>query len=156
MLLCFLRHAEAEDEASSDFERPLTPKGWEQCEKVSKFCARTGLLPDLILHSPVLRAEQTAQAVAKKLGGIERIECPWLACGMRPEAAAEHLREHLRFSTLFVVGHEPDFSSTIAWLLGTTSYAAIRIRKASLTGLSIRQMATGGASLEFSVPVRLM
>ena len=156
MLLCFLRHADAEPEAASDFERPLSSKGWEQCEKVARFCARSGLVPDLVLHSPVLRAQQTAQTVAQKLGDLERIECPWMACGMEPETAAEHLRDHLRFSTLFVVGHEPDFSSTIGWLLGTTSGAALHVRKASLTGLSVRVFAQGGACLEFSVPVRLM
>lgn len=156
MLCCFLRHADAAQEAPSDYERPLTTKGLEQSEKVARFCTRAGIIPELILHSPVLRAAQTARIVSEKLGGIELISCHWLACGMDPDSAAEHLNAHLRFATLFVVGHEPDFSITLAWLLGVKSSDALHIRKASLTGLTVRQFAPGGAVLEFSVPVRLM
>ena len=56
MLLYFLRHAEAEDEVTSDFDRKLTPKGLEQADKAGKFCVRFGLIPDVILSSPVSTA----------------------------------------------------------------------------------------------------
>ena len=45
MTIYFLRHAEAEDLAESDFDRKLTPKGLQQAAKVGKFCAGHGLEP---------------------------------------------------------------------------------------------------------------
>jgi phosphohistidine phosphatase len=156
MLLCFLRHAEAEPVAGSDSQRQLTPKGVEQCEKAAKFCLRNGLLPEVILHSPIVRAQQTARNFAKKIGTGELLECPWLACGMVPDKAAENLRDFLRHEMVFLVGHEPDFSSTISWLLGTTGNFAVRVRKASLTAVDTSSLSPGSGRLEFSLPVRLM
>ena len=64
MTIGFLRHAEAEDVAASDFGRRLTTKGLEQAAKVGKFCMRNGFVPDLIITSPVVRARQTAERIA--------------------------------------------------------------------------------------------
>lgn len=156
MLLSFLRHAEAEDVASSDFERKLTPKGLEQADKVGKFCARYGLVPGVILSSPVIRAEQTARVVARKLGDV-RVEIePWLACGMNPDTLFDGLRAYANEDEVMVVGHEPDFSEAISALIGAPSGAAITIRKASLTAVDVRALRAGGGRLQFSAPVRLM
>jgi len=156
MLLCFLRHAEAEPVAGSDTERKLTSKGVEQAEKVGKFCLRNGLLPQIVLHSPLVRARETAASFASKAGKAVLIECPWLACGMTPEVCSDNLRDHLRQQVVFVVGHEPDFSSTISWFLGTTSSYAVHVRKASLTAIDTPSLGPGSGRLEFSLPVRLM
>jgi len=58
MLVTFLRHAEAEDAVTTDFDRRLTAKGLEQADKAGRFCVRCGLIPDVIVTSPVVRAEQ--------------------------------------------------------------------------------------------------
>lgn len=156
MLLCFLRHAEAEPVAGSDFGRKLTPKGVEQAEKVAKFCVRNGLLPELVLHSPLVRAVQTADTFSKKAGTPTLIECPWLACGMSPQLCSDHLRDYLRHEVVFVVGHEPDFSGMICWLLGTSRAGAVHVRKASLTAIDTPSAGPGSGRLEFSLPSRLM
>ena len=62
MLLCLLRHAEAEMLAANDHSRRLTPKGEEQAERVGKFCRKQGIEPAVILSSPVTRALQTAKS----------------------------------------------------------------------------------------------
>jgi phosphohistidine phosphatase len=156
MLLCFLRHAEAEPAAGSDTERKLTPKGVEQSEKVGKFCFRNGLLPQVVLHSPLVRARETAVNFASKAAQPALVECSWLACGMSPEVCSENLREHKGQQIIFLVGHEPDFSSTISWLLGTTSPHSVHVRKASLTAIDTPTLGPGSGRLEFSLPVRLM
>ena len=66
MVAYFLRHADAELRADSDYQRRLTPKGLEQADKVGKFFVRCGLLPQLILTSPVVRALQTAKILWRK------------------------------------------------------------------------------------------
>jgi len=118
MLLYFLRHAEAEDEVTSDFDRRLTPKGLEQADKVGKFCVRYGLVPDIILSSPVVRAEQTAQAVSKRLDGREIVVERWIACGMTPETCLDSLGAYAKFEHVMLVGHEPDFSQVVFDLVG--------------------------------------
>ena len=152
MMLYFLRHADAEPDYANDFNRRLTPKGVEQADKVGKFCARNGLIPDLILSSPVIRARQTADAVSLRLGEVEIVESPWIACGLTPSTLLAELAAYTKFTSLFIVGHEPDFSECIGHLTGVR----MNVRKASLTLLDLPRLREGGGELQFSVPVRLM
>jgi phosphohistidine phosphatase len=156
MIVSFLRHAEAEPDAGRDFDRKLTVKGLEQAEKVGKFLVRYGLIPDRILTSPVVRARQTARLVARQLGDPVLTEEPWLACGMAPATCLTELATHSSDSHLMLVGHEPDFSDTIAHLLGLTNADALHIRKASLTTLDLPELRAGAGRLEYLVPARLM
>jgi phosphohistidine phosphatase len=155
MLLLFLRHAEAEDARSSDFSRRLTPKGIEQAEKAGKFCLQRELVPDVILSSPVIRARQTADIVAKSLG-VNVVEAPWLACGMDPEDCLAHLSTSDGLEVILLVGHEPDFSHMVADLIGLPDPSALKIRKASLTAVELEELCVGCGQLQFSVPARLM
>lgn len=156
MLLYFLRHAEAEDEVTTDFDRKLTTKGLEQADKVGKFCVRYGLIPDVIVTSPVIRAEQTARGVSRRLDDREIIVERWLACGMSPEVCLEGLAAYARFEHVMLVGHEPDFSEVIAAAVGLPNSGALNIRKASLTAVYLPRLRAGAGRLEFSLPVRLM
>lgn len=156
MILYFLRHADAEPDASDDASRKLTEKGIEQAQRVAKFCVRSEVLPDLILTSPVVRARQTAEVVARRLG-IGRIESAgWLACGLAPETCFEKLAGLEGEGVVMLVGHEPDFSEVIAAFLGCGDGRALHLRKCSLTCVSASTFARGGAVLEFLVPARLM
>jgi len=156
MVVYFLRHAEAEPDAGSDFERKLTVKGLEQAEKVGKFLVRYGLIPDLIITSPVVRAKQTARVVAQRLGDAEVLGEHWLACGMTPMRCLEQLTAHQELKSVLLVGHEPDFSDTIAAFLGLPDADAIKVRKASLTAVDLPVLQAGAGQLQFSVPPRLM
>ncbi|HVE16956.1 MAG TPA: histidine phosphatase family protein [Chthoniobacterales bacterium] len=156
MLLYFLRHAEAEDEVTSDFERRLTPKGLDQADKVGRFCVRNGLIPDVILSSPVVRAEQTAHGVSKRLDDRKVIIERWIACGMAPETCLSSLQAYAKFEHVMLVGHEPDFSFAIAACLGLSDPSHLNVRKASLTAISLPLLRAGAGRLEFTVPVRLM
>jgi len=156
MLVTFLRHAEAEDEITTDFDRRLTPKGLEQADKAGRFCVRCGLIPDVIVTSPVVRAEQTAQAVSKRLDGRELIVERWLACGMSPEDCFEGLAPYAKFDHVMLVGHEPDFSAAISACIGLPDSGSVLVRKASLTGIDLRRPRAGAGRLEFTLPSRLM
>lgn len=155
MILFLLRHADAEDFASSDFDRSLTAKGLEQSAKVGKFCVRNGLRPDLILSSPVVRAIQTADIVGKAVGAGPVTE-PGLACGMTPPALLGLLAAHTGRGSVMVVGHEPDLGNAISMLVGLADPCSILVRKASLTMIDIPWLEPGGGQLQWSIPVRLM
>jgi phosphohistidine phosphatase len=155
MTIYFLRHAEAEDLAESDFDRKLTPKGLQQAAKVGKFCAGHGLEPTVILSSPVTRARQTAEIVAGALGREVTIES-WLACGMETSTLLARLAPHTGCDSLLIVGHEPDFSTAIAAWIGAQRPDAVEVKKASLTALEVFLHAREGARLLYAVPPRLM
>ncbi len=156
MVAYFLRHADAELRADSDYQRRLTPKGLEQADKVGKFFVRCGLLPQLILTSPIVRALQTAKIVAENLEKAEFSEAAWLACGMTAETCLMELKARQEKASVLLVGHEPDFSDTIATMVGLEDAAAIKVRKASLTGVELLDFQAGQGQLHFLVPARLM
>lgn len=156
MVAYFLRHADAEPRTTGDHERKLTPKGLEQAEKVGKFLVRCGLLPEIILTSPLVRARQTAKIVGEKLGEAEVTQVDWLACGMTAETCLMELEARQGAPSVLLVGHEPDFSETIAAMLGIEDSAAIKVRKAALTGIELLNFQPGQGELHFLVPVRLM
>jgi phosphohistidine phosphatase len=155
MDLFLLRHADANTDATSDGERRLSEKGISQAKKVGRFIKEHDLHPDLILASPLRRAQETAQIVAEQIGG-ELMTEKWLASGMQPETALDELRGFERFESVMIVGHEPDFSRLVAHLIGLPDNEQIRIRKASLTHLELGAFAAGAARLAFTLPCRLM
>lgn len=157
MLLYLLRHAEAEDVASSDAARQLTPKGEQQAARVGKFCHEHGVVPPVILTSPVTRARQTAEIVQKEIGQPELLEVKWAACGMDPWVAMDQINDMKKFPAVMLVGHQPDLGGLAAALLGLTSVHPLRVRKALLMGIEAPQgLKTGGGILHFFIPSKLM
>lgn len=156
MLLYLLRHAEASDRAASDAERALTEKGEAQARRVGEFCERNGLAPALILASPLRRAEQTARLAAEEIKGGKVEVAAFLASGMAPEDGTSALADHAKLPSVMIVGHEPDFSLLVAFLIGLKSSEHLHIRKASLTALEVGTFARGGSVLEWSLPAGLM
>jgi phosphohistidine phosphatase len=156
MLLYLLRHAEAEPHCADDFSRRLTELGSKQARKIGCFMKEQCLRPDLILTSPVVRARETAEIVAKLLGKVEISEVPWAACGMSPERAAEELGAYGKFKSILLVGHEPDFSQLIANLLQLTGSPSIEVTKASLSCISLNRIQSGSGTLQFLLPVKFL
>jgi phosphohistidine phosphatase len=66
--LVLLRHAKAEDEAASDFERTLTDTGKAQAERMGRQLLRQGLKPDKVVTSPAARTWETALLACRELG----------------------------------------------------------------------------------------
>jgi phosphohistidine phosphatase len=156
MNLYLLRHAEAEEEATSDGERELTERGREQARIVGRFCARHDLYPEKILTSPLARAQQTAKIVADELKVTDRVQvCPFATAGMTTEAAFNGLKPFTEHPSLLLVGHEPDFSEFIAALIGGED-ECIRLRKASLAKVTLPKLKAGVGRLEFLLPVKFL
>ena len=157
MLLCLLRHAEAEASAASDRPRRLTPQGEEQAARAARFVCRHGIAPDLILTSPVTRARQTAQAMAARLPEPRLVEVPWASCGMDPHRAIEELGGFANFATVMLVGHQPDLGALASALLGLPRPQALRMRKGLLAGIRTgAEIRPGAGELQFFIPAKLM
>src|SRR6185369_403812 len=78
MNLYLFRHGIAVDRGlpgyEDDSQRPLTPKGAARIYRIAQATKRLGVKFDLILSSPYLRTQQTAQIMAA-LYGIEDKLC---------------------------------------------------------------------------------
>jgi phosphohistidine phosphatase len=151
MTLYLIRHATAAAHGLSggDFARSLVPKGIKQAHRVGTFLRESDLIPDLVFTSPVLRAKETAEILAGE-GCPSPIVQSWLSCGMRPEIALQELSAYRELDAVAIVGHEPDFSTFIEYLLGT-----IRVKKASVISLEIDPPRQAG-SLNFSIPCKYL
>lgn len=64
MKLYCVRHGEAEDAAVNP-ERPLTESGKEGIEKVARYVGEAGVHIDYLMHSPKVRAVETAEIFSK-------------------------------------------------------------------------------------------
>jgi len=155
MELFILRHASAEEFLTSDSLRSLTDQGREEADRVARFCEGRGLLPELILSSPLTRAQQTARPVAERLG-VELVAAPFLAGGASMAAMLDGLEGYRRFARLMIVGHEPDLSTLAGKLIGVEGGLGVRMRKASLLKLWMEAPRIGAATLDFLIPVGLM
>src|SRR3954471_16673626 len=102
MLLYILRHADADTVAQTDDQRRLSAKGRKQAEHVAQFCAAHDLHPDLILTSPLPRAQETAQFVADETR-TELLVVPWLASGMKPATGLEEVQKYRGRPSLMLV-----------------------------------------------------
>jgi phosphohistidine phosphatase len=166
MQLFLLRHAEAEPEAASDEKRALTEKGSKQAENIGKFCLEHGFVPEMILSSPLTRAEETARIVARELNlpNLVQIE-KFLRVGMTAEQAFSGLREFFidfkkrqKYSEkvrIMLVGHEPDFSNLAGALIGGRA-ESVHFRKATLMGVTLRELKPGAGTIEFLIPAKCL
>ena len=154
MQLLLLRHGKAENSSpDGDFARRLEEKGHGQARHAARVLAAAGLLPELVLCSPVLRARQTAETFSEAAGMPGPVVQPWLSCGMSPETALQELVLFPEFERLMIVGHEPDFSRLVERCLGTTA-DCVEIRKGSVTCIELRPP-TPRAILRFLLPHKL-
>ena len=114
MRLYIVRHAKAV-QGEPDEARELTPAGEERARKLGKRLAAEGVRPGVILTSPLVRARQTADVLAKALAATVEIDER-----LAPGATAEAVREAIagRGDTVMTVGHQPDCGLIAAELTG--------------------------------------
>ena len=154
MDLILLRHGKAEDlNSGGDSARELVEKGREQARKAAKLQKRAKLLPDIVLTSPLVRARQTAEEFCDTAEMPGAVIQGWLACGMHPEEALHELAGFREFKRVAIVGHEPDFSELIQWILGTAG-GSVEVKKGAIACLQVTPPARHG-TLVFLIPPKL-
>ncbi len=115
--LTLMRHADArwKDAGLSDLERPLARRGVSAAEAMARRLLELELVPDLLLVSPALRAQQTAEIVARELAlparRLVREEGLYLASAGDLLKAAQ--RTGPRVVHLMVIAHNPGLSELL-------------------------------------------
>jgi phosphohistidine phosphatase len=114
MRLYLVRHAEAAP-GEPDELRSLTQEGREQAQALSERLRDEDAAPAVILTSPLLRARETGDELAKALG-VESEPDERLA----PGADLDSVRAAVegRGDQVVVVGHQPDCGQIAAALTG--------------------------------------
>lgn len=150
MRLALIRHAIAE-EGDDDDARPLSKKGRKRFQDEVQALTALGLRFERVLHSPKLRAVQTAELLAALAdAGLE--VTPLLA-----RAPSEELIESLRGESLALVGHEPHLSTLLAWLVTGDRALGARVElKKGAVALLEGEAKPGGMQLLALLPPRVL
>jgi phosphohistidine phosphatase len=158
MELYLLRHGIAEVRAASgrDADRRLTDEGRDKLRHVLERAHLAGARPSLILSSPLRRALETAEIAGHALGYEGKIvRTPALSPESSPQTLWETLRDHRHESAILLAGHEPLFSSTVAYLLGSPR-EMIHFRKGALVRIDVQGYApTPRGVLEWMLTAKL-
>jgi phosphohistidine phosphatase len=112
MRLFLVRHAEAAP-GDPDELRPLTPAGRVVARDLGERLAPEH--PDAVVSSPLLRARETAEQIARVAGLTAEADDR-----LAPGATAEDLQAAVaeRGDTVVAVGHQPDCSAIVLTLTG--------------------------------------
>jgi phosphohistidine phosphatase len=120
-VIYLLRHGDAEKGDGDDAARRLTPEGERQSVAAGRAMAMLGAEIDACLTSPKVRAAQTAQLACAPLQvepeAVDELAGTFDALGLAAGRGA-----------VMLVGHNPDFSTELARLTGSSA----KLRKGGL------------------------
>jgi phosphohistidine phosphatase len=114
MDLILWRHADALElrDNADDLDRPLTPKGERQAQRMAQWLNQHIAHSTRILVSPALRCQLTARALGRKFKTLD---------ALAPDASAESLLKAARWpdasEPVLVVGHQPTLGYVASYLL---------------------------------------
>ena len=114
-----MRHAEASLTQSldgSDRGRILTKRGLAQGIAMGKALRSQEVKPELILCSPYHRTSETASLISEHSGIKVVCTAHWLASGMFYTTALEELAVYREFTSIAIVGHQPDLGYLLEYL----------------------------------------
>jgi phosphohistidine phosphatase len=88
---------------------------------VLKRAHKSGVSPTLIISSPYTRAMETAEIAARELEyHSEIVRSDRLLPNSTPPDLWSEIRAHRDEPSILLAGHEPLFSATLAWMVGST------------------------------------
>ncbi len=140
--LYLVQHAEAKTK-EEDPERSLTNEGRKAIEAVSAHCAMLNIKMDSIYHSGKLRAQQTAEVLARHLNAMEKLR---MQPGLDPLDDVKPTQEWLArqaeqgVSAIAIVGHLPFLEKLVSVLTTRDQQAGVvALRHAGVVKLIPKQ-----------------
>jgi len=109
--------------------------------------------PAAVITSPKLRASQTAEIVAQRLGLSVAVDDD-LAGPLSPSTVEGILDRAGGPESVVLVGHDPDFSELLAELIGSES---VPMKKGALARIDTeRPLSAGAGTLRWLIPPDLL
>jgi len=154
MHIYFLRHGDASsDSLIDDSKRPLTDLGVQQATLVGTFLQRINIVIDVVLSSPLKRAQDTTSIVLSNINKKQIVYSELLVNGSDPRQLFKQLNK-FKVSSVLLVGHEPYLSEAISILIDENQNAKIEMKKCSLALVDISvPIHQGTGLLKFLMPV---
>ena len=118
--LYIIRHAKSswKDTALDDFKRPLNKRGQIDAPFMAKKLKQKGIMPDIIISSPALRAKTTAELIAKELNYKKQI----IYDANLYEASTNNIFDTIKKidesnRIVFLIGHNPSLNMFVETLV---------------------------------------
>ncbi len=159
MKVLLVRHAKAESRPrrgslhQDDEHRRLTPGGRKDMAKAAKGLKRLVPAIDVLATSPLARARETAEVLARRYDRDDIADIAALSPGGAPRALVAWLRGQPKDALVVLVGHEPDLGGFAGYLLTGRRETFLPFKKggACLIDLADGPVA-GGGRLEWLLP----
>jgi len=141
MNLYMIRHAIAVDEGTPEYEedsqRPLTDKGKKKMRQIAKGLRALGADFDLILSSPYIRAQETAEILADvfKIKADVAFSDNLIPMG-DPDLLIAEMNEKYNANSVALVGHEPFLTALIGLLVSENASMDMTLKKGGVCRLS--------------------
>ncbi len=135
MQLVVVRHARAEERSdflrhtNDDSLRPLTDDGRERMRSVAKGLRRLVPKVDRLFSSTLVRAFQTAEIISFEYKNMGFDQVSTLAPGFDRNETLKWLKQFEGEKTVMIVGHEPDLSEFVSYLLSGNSSPFVSLKK---------------------------
>jgi phosphohistidine phosphatase len=172
----FIRHGIAAERGTyeRDEDRPLVEKGRKRTRQVAQRLRDLDLHFDLLLTSPLVRAQQTADLLLQARLAHQIEVFPELAPGGQCDRWLTWLQEWLASPqaaetrqsanpsdapAVALVGHQPDLSQWAEQLMGISTSGHLILKKAGILGLSLPNdvtMAVGQSDLFWLTPPKFL
>jgi len=133
----------------NDANRSLTPEGTRKLTRVAAGLKRLGVAPEVVLTSPLRRAEETAAVLVGVL--VPHIEVqiyPLLAPGHAAAEVVNGLSAHRHADSLMLVGHQPDMGELASYLLtGSSNVTVLPFKKGGVAAVRTAAVPPRGAGI---------
>jgi phosphohistidine phosphatase len=135
MMLLVVRHGPAGDRkewaeaGKDDFLRPLTAEGRRKVVEAFRGLRRLVPAPEAVATSPLVRAVETADRLARAFDVPAAEELPALEPGRAPREVLPWLAERRALGQVALVGHEPHLGTLVSWLLAGRSAPFLVLKK---------------------------
>lgn len=119
-----------------DSDRSLTEDGVRKTTRVAKTFAKKVPELDLIVHSPYLRARQTAEIFAGVYPDVKMKESKNLVPMEKARMVLPLLSGLGESKKVMLVGHEPNLSSLASLLITGSERPVLEFKRAGIAGIS--------------------
>jgi phosphohistidine phosphatase len=162
MKIYLIRHSNAVDpgtpEYDDDSQRPLTEKGRDKMKKIAFALKGLGIKPDIIVSSSYVRAQQTAEILAKVLKYKKELVFSDTITSMgKADEIIGEINGKYNVDELVLVGHEPCFSMLIGTLTAGNPDLTVNLKNGSVCCLSADDLRIDRkAVMEWLLPPKIL
>ena len=151
MKLLVIRHAIAMDRdefaerGESDDRRPLTKRGAKRMRKVAAGLHQIVDAIDVMATSPYTRAVETAEIVSNEFGIVPADLVAALVPDVHFDEFEAWARTYTDEEVIAIVGHEPQLSGLVTWLMTGSGESRIELKKGGACMLSFESSIRRGS-----------